>query len=655
MAKKRELQYVIDGYMGSKLNKAFASVERKMKGLNTLGNKLTAGLTLPMLAVGGAAIAASRKMNEGMANVGSLIPGQVQRVAELKSGIQELAPAMGKSTSDLTDGAYQVISAFGDTADSLKLLEINSKAARGGVASTTDAINLTSAVTKGYGDTSAEAVQKAADLALMTVRLGQTSFPDLAASIGRVTPLTKGLGVSTEELFGVMATATGVTGGASEVSTQLRGVLQSLMTPTSAMTKLLKKQGYASGQAMVKGRGLQGAIDLIAREAKATDTPLSKFIGSIEGQTLAQALAGEQSAELTKKTAAMRRATGTTDEAFRAMTEGVNEAGFKLDQLQAKVETTGQKLGDALTPALLDALKAADPLIKGIAKVADMFANADPKTQKMVLGLLGMVAAVGPAMKLVAGLVSGFGGLVSIIGGAGAVLGAAIGGLPVWAILAAVLAIIGVVVLLVKNWDRIKAAMKAAWEWFIRFGTEGLGRFSPIVGLVATLAKNWDGVKSAVSAAWQWMKKAYQVLQPIIAADLAPFKWAWSLVKAEIKAVADFLNKVAAVTSKVMKNPIVRRQLGLKQIEARADGGPVSRGRSYLVGERGPELFSPGRSGSIVPNLALGGGVTMHNSITIHVAGGSSEDVRRGVMQGLDDFASKYDRMMRERRRRDFA
>jgi len=38
---------------------------------------------------------------------------------------------------------------------------------------------------------------------------------------------------------------------------------------------------------------------------------------------------------------------------------------------------------------------------------------------------------------------------------------------------------------------------------------------------------------------------------------------------------------------------------------ARANGGPVSSGKSYLVGERGPELFVPSRGGTIVPN---GGG-----------------------------------------------
>jgi len=42
----------------------------------------------------------------------------------------------------------------------------------------------------------------------------------------------------------------------------------------------------------------------------------------------------------------------------------------------------------------------------------------------------------------------------------------------------------------------------------------------------------------------------------------------------------------------------------------RANGGPVSAGTGYLVGERGPELFLPKSSGAIVPNGKLGGGGT---------------------------------------------
>lgn len=42
-----------------------------------------------------------------------------------------------------------------------------------------------------------------------------------------------------------------------------------------------------------------------------------------------------------------------------------------------------------------------------------------------------------------------------------------------------------------------------------------------------------------------------------------------------------------------------------------AGGGPVMAGTPYVVGERGPELFVPRSSGSIVPNNQLGGGTTM--------------------------------------------
>ena len=57
-------------------------------------------------------------------------------------------------------------------------------------------------------------------------------------------------------------------------------------------------------------------------------------------------------------------------------------------------------------------------------------------------------------------------------------------------------------------------------------------------------------------------------------------------------------------------------------IRQRALGGPVTAGSPYLVGERGPELFTPKHGGSIIPNNALGGGST---NVVVNVdASGSS-------------------------------
>ena len=55
----------------------------------------------------------------------------------------------------------------------------------------------------------------------------------------------------------------------------------------------------------------------------------------------------------------------------------------------------------------------------------------------------------------------------------------------------------------------------------------------------------------------------------------------------------------------------------------RANGGPVMRGSSYIVGERGPEIFSPGVSGTITPNHALGGSTNI--VVNVDASGSSVE------------------------------
>ena len=51
---------------------------------------------------------------------------------------------------------------------------------------------------------------------------------------------------------------------------------------------------------------------------------------------------------------------------------------------------------------------------------------------------------------------------------------------------------------------------------------------------------------------------------------------------------------------------------GFNSIAAfRANGGSVTAGKPYMVGERGPELFMPGRSGGIAPANSFGGGVNV--------------------------------------------
>ncbi len=67
---------------------------------------------------------------------------------------------------------------------------------------------------------------------------------------------------------------------------------------------------------------------------------------------------------------------------------------------------------------------------------------------------------------------------------------------------------------------------------------------------------------------------------------------------------------------------------------SRASGGPVSAGGTYLVGERGPELFTPQASGYITPNNALGGGPSI--SYTIDARGADEATIMQKMVPLLE-------------------
>ena len=62
----------------------------------------------------------------------------------------------------------------------------------------------------------------------------------------------------------------------------------------------------------------------------------------------------------------------------------------------------------------------------------------------------------------------------------------------------------------------------------------------------------------------------------------------------------------------------------------RATGGPVSAGRAYRVGERGPELFVPTASGRV----EAAGGVTRNIAITVNVRGEAGSELQRLAQTG---------------------
>ncbi len=643
----------VKGLKGA-LSDAESQIRGAAESMAKVGKTMTAGVTLPLLGIGAVAISASNDFNKAMANIGSLgVP--TEHVIAFKDAIQEMSIETGQATSDIADGMYQVVSAFGDTADSVAILRTNVKLAKAGLATTSEAIALTSAVTKGYNDTSAEAVQHTADLAIQTVALGQTTLPELAGAIGTVTPLAGNMGVSMEDLFAVMATGAGVTGSASSVATQFRGILQSMMAPTASMTKLTQDLGYANTGAMLQSKGLQGTINAIVQSARNSSTPLQNFIGSIEGQTLALALAGPQADSFTKNLQSMQSVAGSADAAFQAQTTGVNSLGFAFEQVQAKANVWLQKLGDGLAPALGKVLDKASPLVDIAIDIADRFAKADEATQGWALAAGGLLLAMGPLLMVLPGIVAGLGvigGLIGMISWPVALAILAIAGLALawknnflgiqektaeaWAVIQPYLAdikkwiddipkntqlVINAIVNLPSN---VAAAVSAWWEKWKQGAGAALATWNPVVEGVRA---SWEA--SALSGLFTALQRQFN--EPVMIfgswvstalSDLWDSAQDW-FSSHSIMANVAFDTATTGTPGNYIDVPKPMPEQYIDpvtgEVKPRAFGGPVNAREPYIVGERGAELFIPSVSGRIVPNNELDGvgGIVNHFHITV--------------------------------------
>ena len=516
------------------VNQEFTRLQTKSEKLRTgmtkTGRALTLGLTAPLVAAGVKVVKISEDFNRALANIGTLnVP--VERLKELKTGIQDIAVSVGKDTTDIADGTYQVVSAYGDSAETLKMVEINAKAAAAGLATTTDTINLTSAVTKGYGTISGEATQKVSDLAFETVRLGQTTFPELAASMGSVVPQAKALGASQEELFAVFATLTGVTGNAAEVSTQLGSIWTALMKPSGEMTAALKKMGYESGFAAVSALGLQGTLEGLVNVTGKSDEELVKLAGRKEAVTAMLALTGAQADTFKSKLEQLGNAAGATDRAFKAQTEGVNEAGFVFQQAMIKMQVAAQNFGDSAAPFIE---KGAD----AISGLSEWMKTLDDEDRERLMRIGVALAAIGPTLSVLSkgrtvlnGLSAGIKGLgvagstaSKALGTSNGLLGtiAAIPG-PAKAAVAA-LGLIGTVALVIKK------GTEAAEDALYNYGDAAEEAIGAALGELSKTAELDDMIA-------EWRK-----LNQVVQAGTAPAE-ELTAAKERLKEVESWLNE----------------------------------------------------------------------------------------------------------------
>jgi hypothetical protein len=184
--------------------------------------------------------------------------------------------------------------------------------------------------------------------------------------------------------------------------------------------------------------------------------------------------------------------------------------------------------------------------------------------------------------------------------------------------------------------DQVIPTFQAIWAFIQDFVIPALRDFlTPIInGLRAAFEKVAGKIKENEEQLAPLLK-LFKVIAEFVRDTLAPIigktlGGAFSVIGTAIGVVIDLFaglvdvvnkafNAIKAVVNFIKNNPVTQAIGGAIDFAfggGKALGGPVMGGTSYLVGERGAEIFTPTSNGIITPNNKLGGNTTINLNVT---------------------------------------
>jgi len=455
----------------------------------------------------------------------------------------------------------------------------------------------------------------------------QTTFPELASSMGKVIPLAGALTVKQEDLFGAMSTLTGVTGNTAEVSTQLRGVMQGLLKPSDSMSSALEEMGFKSGGAAIESLGLQGTLEGLKGTVKGNDTELLNMFGSVEAGGAVLALTGAQADNFTAKTKAMGEATGATEDAFKIQQATVSAMMAKM---KASFDVVMITLGEKLLPIfnrfltfIIDHMPQIQNFIDKAMQVAGVAFKfvGDFITNTLIPAFKAFWDWIQPYMPQIKdAVVVAF----DLIKGAFKLVGDYITKIviPIYK---------GLAEWFFKNFPLMKDAVKKAYD-YIKPSFDNLVQVirdsvMPIIdGLWGVVKKAMPGIKSVFEIAMPLIVVAVKLAIDIIAVIIKAVKGIYDLIKPGLDKVATLFSTVFGGIKKVIDgvqwvlDKFNRTKMSNKSstvntkytssgsssqyggVGRNANGTDNWRGGLSWVGERGPELVNLPKGSQVIPN-----------------------------------------------------
>ena len=269
----------------------------------------------------------------------------------------------------------------------------------------------------------------------------------MSKSMQPLFPLAKNLNFSYEELFGTMATLTGVTGDTSEVSTQLKAVFSNMMKPTKEMSSLMEKYGFSNAQTMIESKGLVGTLDILKKETGGQADKMAKLFGSTQAVTAIMALTGANYEDVIKKTKEMEKATGATDKALRKVS---NTTKDKFNKAINNLKVSATEMGVQLLPIVTK-------ITDKIGKLVERFNKLTPG-QKQTIVNIGLIivkatlfiVVLGKITRSIGGALTGFRRFTNGVKQAGGIMAWLTS--PGMKVVAIILIIVGIVYILYKAW-----------------------------------------------------------------------------------------------------------------------------------------------------------------------------------------------------------
>ena len=552
-----------------------------------LSRQVGQGMTVAGVAIVGAFGLATRsavQFNKGLTEVSTLVDTTKVKMSELKDGINDIAMSTGQNVQALTRGMYQAISAGVAPEKVVEFMRVSAKAAVAGVTDTETAVNGITNVINAFGLKTEDAT-RISDAMFTAAKQGKTTFGELSQSMFHVAPAAAAAGVSMEETMAAISALTASGTPTSVATRQIRAALVGLMRPSADISKAFKAQGFASAEAAIKAKGLKFALDVIQKASGGSSSKLTELLGSVEAVNAAQVLAGKGAAKFAGDIQAQANATGAAAEAFKKM-----DQTMAPEKMRETFDVLVRGLGDAVLPLLNDALKVVTPLVKAFADFVQT-----PVGKALALATAGfgaLMLVVGPFLTVLPNLI---GGIQLVAGAMGVGTAGAAGVAGATGLATTAVGAFGVKALLVLGKGGIVAAAIAA----LLIELAALKRAFDAAGAAADEAREkWRQAGEFEQAAANARGYGDIAAKQQAEREAAKPTWGeWWAAKWLPHVTPKDLAQQRVASSQQSAGYLDKKRRG----QMRASGGPVLTGNEYLVGEKGPELFTPSQSGTIIP------------------------------------------------------